>query len=126
MMYRIVDFYADALVDIELLFEENVDKEIFTRWELCSGEIDMGDVEYEFENKPSKEEVHSAIEQLFIEYVERVMSTYTVDQMTMSIYDERESMMNDEGLNWEDVLTLSWGKIICMASDVMEYEIEEI
>ena len=125
-MYRIVDFYADALVDIELLFEENVDKEIFTRWELYSSEENLGDVEYEFENKPSKEDVDRAIEQLFKEHVEYVVSTYSVDQMTMSIYDECESMVNDEGLAWEDVLTLSWGEIIRMAVDVMDYEIEEI
>ena len=59
------------------------------------------------------------------EYVERVMSTYSVEQMTMSVYDGGGGMENEEGLNWEDVLELSWGEITYLSITVKEYEVEE-
>ena len=60
-MYKIKDFDADGLVEISLLCEENIDKEMFTRWDLYSSEIDLGEVECEFEKKPSEEEVEQHI-----------------------------------------------------------------
>lgn len=124
-MYKLTNFDASALVEISLLCEENIDKKMFTRWELCSSEIDLGDVECEFENKPSKEDIDRYVTQKFKEYVERVIGDYGVQQMTMDVYDDKETMMNDEGLNWEDVLDLRWGEIIYLSVDVDEYEVEE-
>ena len=125
-MYKIKDFDADGLVEISLLCEENIDKEMFTRWDLYSSEIDLGEVECEFEKKPSEEEVEQQITQLFKEYVEGVMCGYTVEQMSMNIYDENESEMNDEGLNWEDVLELRWGEITYLSININQYNVEEI
>ena len=125
-MYKIKDFDADGLVEISLLCEENIDKEMFTRWDLYSSEIDLGEVECEFEKKPSEEEVEQHITQLFKEYVEGVMGGYTVEQMSMNIYDENESEMNDEGLNWEDVLELRWGEITYLSININQYNVEEI
>ena len=45
--------------------------------------------------------------------------------MTMSVYDGGGGMENEEGLNWEDVLELSWGEITYLSITVKEYEVEE-
>ena len=54
------------------------------------------------------------------------MCGYTVEQMSMNIYDENESEMNDEGLNWEDVLELRWGEITYLSININQYNVEEI
>ena len=110
-MYKITDFHADGLVEISLLCEENIDKEMFTRWDLYSSEIDLGEVECEFEKKPSEEEVEQHITQLFKEYVEVLMGGYTVEKMSMNIYD---------------VLELRWGEITYLSININQYNVEEI
>ena len=122
-MYKITDFHADAIVTISLLCKDK-SKEMYTRWELCSTEIDLGEVDFEFKNKPYKEEIEKHVTELFKRYIEDIMSSYTVRQMSMSVYDENHSEMNDEGVNWEDVLELGWGEVIYLCSYISEYKIE--
>lgn len=122
-MYKITDFHADAIVTISLLCKDK-SKEMYTRWELCSTEIDLGEVDFEFKNKPYKEEIEKHVTELFKRYIEDIMSSYTVRQMSMSVYDENHSEMNDEGVNWEDVLELGWGEVIDLCSYISEYKIE--
>lgn len=124
-MYKITDFHADAIVNISLLCMDK-SKEMYTRWELCSTEIDLGEVDFEFKNKPNEEEVNQHIAQLFKKYVEDLMSSYTVRQMSMSVYDENHSETNDEGVNWEDVLELGWGEIVELCAYASEYRIEDL
>ena len=122
-MYKITDFHADAIVTISLLCKDK-SKEMYTRWELCSTEIDLGEVDFEFKNKPYKEEIEKHVTELFKRYIEDIMSSYTVRQMSMSVYDENHSEMNDEGVNWEDVLELGWVEVIDLCSYISEYKIE--
>lgn len=122
-MYKITSFDAWGSVDISLVCDDRDD--MYTMWELDSGEIELGNIDCKFEKNPSEEEVEQHITQLFKEYVERVMSTYSVEQMTMSVYDGGGGMENEEGLNWEDVLELSWGEITYLSITVKEYEVEE-
>ena len=123
-MYKITSFDAWGSVDISLVCDDRDD--MYTMWELDSGEIELGNIDCKFEKNPSEEEVEQHITQLFKEYVEGVMCGYTVEQMSMNIYDENESEMNDEGLNWEDVLELRWGEITYLSININQYNVEEI
>ena len=123
-MYKITSFDAWGSVDISLVCDDRDD--MYTMWELDSGEIELGKIDCKFEKNPSEEEVEQHITQLFKEYVEGVMCGYTVEQMSMNIYDENESEMNDEGLNWEDVLELRWGEITYLSININQYNVEEI
>lgn len=125
-MYKITYFEADGGVDISLICDENADKTFLTRWELYSSEIDLGDIENEFENKPTEEEIREVVTDVFRRYVESVIGTYTVEQMNMCVFDENDSMTDDEGLSWEEIFNFTWGKITDLCVEVTECEIEEV
>ena len=116
-MYSMSYLKADAKVNISLLCN-NEDKGVFTSWELYSDEIELLD-DYKFENELDDEQIKEYVVNLFRSYVEGVISTYSVSDMNMQIY-------NREGLNYENVDGLSWGKIIEIETYIDEYDLEVI
>ena len=59
-MYKITSFDAWGSVDISLVCDDRDD--MYTMWELDSGEIELGNIDCKFEKNPSEEEVEDIIE----------------------------------------------------------------
>ena len=141
-MYKIDNFYARANVEIELKHEDG--RRFYTKWELCEDDaLTYNDYKTFDSINISEEEAHNTIKDMYRLYVESVISSYPVENMTMSVFnndDEECYTYNLKDCNYEinskleellkqptHVLLndLEWGNIVALDCVVDEYELGE-
>ena len=139
-MYKIKSFYATANVEVELIHQDG--RKFYTTWELCEDDaMEWNDYKTFYSININEEEAHNTIKDMYRLYVEGVISSYQVENMTMSVFNDNDEECYTHTLKdynyevdtkLEDTLKqanhvildhLDWGSIIDLNCDVDEYEL---
>ena len=140
-MYKIESFYAKANVEIELIHEDG--RKFYTKWELCEDDAMTYNDYKTFDSRNiSEEEAYNAIKDMYKSYVESVIGSHPVENMTMSVFNEYDEECYaytlkdcnyeidsklEELLKQEDHVlldNLEWGNIVDLDCIVDEYELD--
>ena len=140
-MYKIENFYATANVEIELIHKDG--RKFYTKWELCEDDaLTYNDYKTFDSINVTEEEAHNTIKDMYKSYVESVIGSHQVENMTMSIFNaddeecytytlkdcnyEIDSQLEDLLKQSTHVLLndLEWGNIINLDCEVDEYELD--
>ena len=139
-MYKIENFYATANIEIELIHKDG--RKFYTKWELCEDDaLTYNDYKTFDTTDISEEEAHNTIKDMYRLYVESVISSYQVENMTMNVFNEDDEECytytlkdcNYEiGSQLKELLKqsnhvllndLEWGNIVNLECIVNEYEL---
>ena len=86
-MYKIENFYATANIEIELIHKDG--RKFYTKWELCEDDaLTYNDYKTFDTTDISEEEAHNTIKDMYKSYVESVIDSYPVENMTMNVFNK--------------------------------------
>lgn len=141
-MYKINHLYATVNVEIELKHKDG--RMFYTNWELFEDDaLTWNDYKTFDTIDISKEEAHNTIEDMYRLYVESVINSYPVENISMSVFNENDEECYTYTLmdcnynidnNLENILKqsnhvllddLKWGCITYLDCNIDEYELGE-
>ena len=140
-MYKIKSFYATANVKVELIHQDG--RKFYTTWELYEDDaLEWNDYKTFHSINISEEEAYNAIKDMYRLYIESVIGSYPVENMTMNVFnndDEECYTYTLKDCNYEidnkleelfkqedHVLldNLEWGNIVDLDCVVDGYELD--